>query len=99
MNNQATLDCMQKMKLEGMANSYKAIIDLPADQHPTTHECIATLVDAELHNRAHKKTNMLLRLSKLSEIVMIKSDSFNNLVLKLKTIKNRFHHDYTRQSY
>lgn len=65
MNNQATLDCMQKMKLEGMANSYKTIIELPADQHPSTHECIATLVDAELHNRAHKKTNMLLRLSKL----------------------------------
>ena len=65
MNNQATLDCMQKMKLEGMANSYQAIIDLPADQHPSTHECIATLIDAELHSRAHKKTNMLLRLSKL----------------------------------
>lgn len=65
MNNQATLECMQKMKLDGMAASYKTIIDLPADKHPVTHECIATLIDAELQNRAHKRTNMLIRLSKL----------------------------------
>lgn len=65
MNTQATLDCMQKMKLDGMASSYKAIIDLPADAHPHTHECVATLIDAELQSRAHKKTSMLIRLSKL----------------------------------
>lgn len=65
MNTQATLDLMQKMKLEGMATSYQAIINLPADKHPITHECIATLIDAELQTRAHKKTNMLIRLSKL----------------------------------
>ena len=65
MNSQATLECMQKMKLDGMAASYEAIIHLPADAHPDTHECIATLVDAELQSRSHKKTNMLLRLSRL----------------------------------
>lgn len=65
MNNQATLECMQKMKLDGMAASYKSIIELPADKHPITHECIATLIDAELQSRAYKKTNMLVRLSKL----------------------------------
>jgi DNA replication protein DnaC len=65
MNTQATLDCMQKMKLDGMAATYKAVIDLPADKHPDTHECIATLIDAELQNRAYKRTNMLIRLSKL----------------------------------
>lgn len=65
MNTQATLECMQKMKLDGMAGSYQAIIELPADAHPDTHECIATLVDAELQSRAHKRTNMLIRLSRL----------------------------------
>ncbi len=65
MNTQATLDLMKKMKLEGMAASYQAIINLPADKHPITHECIATLIDAELQTRAHKKTNMLIRLSRL----------------------------------
>ena len=47
-NAQATLALMQKMILEGMASSYEAILDLPADKHPITNECIATLIDAEL---------------------------------------------------
>lgn len=65
MNTQATLQLMQKIKLMGMASSYEAILDLPLDAHPDTHECIATLVDAEVQNRAHRRTQMLLRLSKL----------------------------------
>ena len=65
MNTQATLQLMQKIKLLGMASSYEAILDLPMDAHPDTHECIATLVDAEVQNRAHRRTQMLLRLSKL----------------------------------
>jgi len=65
MNAQATLQIMQKMKLSGMADSYQAILELPIDKHPQTHECIATLIDAELQNRSHKRTLMLLRLSRL----------------------------------
>jgi len=65
MNTKATLNLMQKMKLTGMASSYEAILDLPLDKHPDTHECIATIIDAELQNRAHRRTQMLLRLSKL----------------------------------
>jgi len=65
MNTQATLQLMQNMKLTGMASCYESIIDLPMDKHPDTHECIATLIEAELQNRSHKRTSMLLRLSKL----------------------------------
>ena len=65
MNNQATLQLMQKMKLTGMADSYQAILDLPISKQPDTHQCIATMVDAEIQNRSHKRTQMLLRLSKL----------------------------------
>ncbi len=65
MNGQASLQLMQKMKLHGMASSYEAILELPLDKHPDTHSCIATLIDAELQNRAHRKTQMLLRLSRL----------------------------------
>lgn len=71
MNTQATVERMLKMKLDGMAASYKNIADLPIDKQPDTHQCIATLVDAELQNRAHKKTSMLLRLSKLRYRVVI----------------------------
>jgi DNA replication protein DnaC len=65
MNAQATLQILQKMKLNGMSASYEAILDLPLDKVPDLHSCIATLADAELQNRAHKRTTMLLRLSKL----------------------------------
>jgi len=65
MNNQATLQLMQKMKLTGMADCYEAIIDLPISKQPGTHECIATMIDAEIQNRSHRRTQMLLRLSKL----------------------------------
>jgi len=65
MNTKATLHLMQKMKLLGMSSSYEAILDLPMDKHPDTHECIATLIDAEVQDRAHRRTQMLLRLSKL----------------------------------
>ena len=65
MNGQATLHLMQKMKLVGMAGSYEAILELPFNKHPDTHSCIATSIDAELQNRTHRKTQMLLRLSKL----------------------------------
>ena len=71
MNTNATLQCMQKMKLDGIVGAYQSIIDLPADKHPHTLQCIATLIDAELQSRAHKKTNMLLRLSKLRYRVSI----------------------------
>lgn len=78
MNTQATLDCMQKMKLNGMAASYKSITELPADKQPHTHECIATMIDAELQNRAHKKTTMLLRLSKLRYKVSIQDIKYSD---------------------
>jgi len=65
MNTTASVELMNKMKLQGMADSYQAICELPVDKQPTTHECIATLVDAELQSRSTKRTTMLSRLSKL----------------------------------
>ena len=65
MNVQATITLMNKMKLEGMANAYQAIHQLPINNQPTTHESIANLVDPEMQSRASKRTNMLIRLSRL----------------------------------
>lgn len=65
MNGQATLQLMHKLKLNGMASTYEGILQLPIDKHPDTHECLAMLVDAELQNRSHRRTQMLIRLSKL----------------------------------
>jgi DNA replication protein DnaC len=78
MNTQATLQLMQRIKLNGMADCYEAILDLPVNKQPGVHECIATLVDAEIQNRSHKRTQMLLRLSKLRYTASLQDITCNN---------------------
>lgn len=60
-----TLDILKQMKLHGMADAYQAILGLPVNQHPDTHELLARLIDAEKQHRAHRRTELFLRLSKL----------------------------------
>ena len=82
MDTSTTLQMMHKLKLDGMADSYQAICDLPVDKQPHTHECLATLIDAEVQSRATKRTSMLTRLSKLrykATLHDIKYDSKRNL--------------------
>ena len=61
----ASLQTMRKMKMEGMANAYEAVLNLPVNQQPEPHELLARLVDAEQQHRADKRMRMFLRLSKL----------------------------------
>jgi len=82
MDTSTTLQMMHKLKLDGMAHSYQAICDLPADKQPDTHQCLATLIDAEIQSRSTKRTNMLTRFSKLrykASLHDIKYDSNRNL--------------------
>ena len=61
----ASLDLLRQMKLQGMADAYESILHLPINKQPEAHELLAQLTDAELQNRAHKKMEMFIRLSKL----------------------------------
>jgi len=60
-----SLQSMKRIKLDGMAAAYEAILSLPINQHPDGHEMIARLVDAEAQHRIHRRTKLYLRLSKL----------------------------------
>lgn len=64
-NTNATLELLEQLKLEGMAQAYRGAIALPSQQQPTAHELIAHLADAEGQNRLSKRTHMYLKLSKL----------------------------------
>lgn len=66
MNTQATLQQLRELKLDGMARSYEAILDLPTSSHPGPHELLAQLVQQETDHKRSKRTQMYLRLSKLS---------------------------------
>lgn len=78
MNTQASIQQMQTMKLTGMADAYQAITQLPIDKQPQSHECIATLLDAEQQHRTFKRTNMYVRLSKLRYQANIKDISYES---------------------
>ena len=56
---------MKRIKLNGMASAYEAVLGLPINQHPKAHELIATLIDAETQHRDQRRMDMYLRLSKL----------------------------------
>lgn len=61
----ATIDIMRQMKLNGMADAYEAVLSLPINKQIDAHQMLANLIDAEQQNRADRRKNMLLRLSKL----------------------------------
>ncbi len=65
MNTQITLDNLAKLKLSGMAKVYQAILTMPVQEIPSVDQLMARLVEAELQERANKKTEMFLKVSKL----------------------------------
>ena len=65
MNTTATLQQLKDMRLQGMALSYEAVLQLPVHQHPDGHALIAQLADAERQNRTSYRTQMYLKLSRL----------------------------------
>jgi hypothetical protein len=56
---------MKRLKLNGMASTYEATLTLPVNQHPSSHEMIAMLVDAEVQYRAQRKMERFLHTSKM----------------------------------
>lgn len=65
MNTTATLEQLKELKLQGMARSYEAVLQLPVNQHPEGHHLIAQLSEAERQSRVQYKTQLYLKLSKL----------------------------------
>jgi DNA replication protein DnaC len=71
MNTEITVQQLRDMKLQGMAEQYQAILGLPLNQHPESHQLIALLAQAELQRRTENKTSVFLKLSKLRYPAMI----------------------------
>lgn len=65
MNTTATLEQLKELKLQGMARSYEAVLQLPVNQHPEAHHLIGQLSEAERQSRVQYKTQLYLKLSKL----------------------------------
>ena len=66
MNTQKTLEQLQQLKLTGMYQRYKSILEMPAHQQPQDmHALMALVTIAEKEHRSHQQTNRYLRRSKL----------------------------------
>ncbi len=65
MNTTENLKQIQQLRLQGMAVSYEAIMQLPLHKQPESHEMLATLLQAEQQNRQQQRTELLLRMGKL----------------------------------
>ena len=66
MNTNSTLEQLRQLKLHGMADSYKSILDLPVHQQPESmHHLIALLGQAEDEYRNHNRSIRHLRRSRL----------------------------------
>ena len=56
MNTQITLDQLNHLKLNGMADAYQAVLSMPVQEQPSIHQFIARLSEAELQHRQQIKT-------------------------------------------
>ncbi len=65
MNTQLTLDHLEQLKLNGMTKAYQATLSLPVQNQPSLNQFMAQLAEAEMQDRAEKRTALYLRQSKL----------------------------------
>ncbi len=65
MNTTENLRQIRELRMPGMAQCYEAVMQQPIHQQPEGHELLATLLQAEVLNRQHQKTQLLLRLGRL----------------------------------
>jgi DNA replication protein DnaC len=78
MNTTATLEQLKDLKLQGMARSYEAVLQLPVNQHPEAHLLLAQLTEAERQSRTQYKTQLYLKLSKLRYAGSLEELSFSH---------------------
>lgn len=65
MNREQTLNQLRELGLQGMADGYEAIINLPVNKQPEGHIMLAQLAEKEYYHKKNKRQDMYLKLSKL----------------------------------
>jgi DNA replication protein DnaC len=60
-----TIENLEFLKLQGMAEAYESILSMPSHQIPSVHELLSRLVEAEMQNRTERRTKMYLKQSNI----------------------------------
>lgn len=90
MTNEATIEKMKQMKLNGMLQAFQSTMQTNISQNFTTDEMIAHLVDAEWDERYNRKLNRLIKAANFRYHVSFEQIDFihsrnldKNLMLRL----------------
>ena len=93
MNQQATLERLNALKLPGMATLWRSLIQTPVHQWPATDQLLAQLLEAESDYRQHQRTQTAIReahfryQASLEEIIYWPQRGLDrNLVLRLSDL-------------
>ena len=76
MNNQATMEKMQKMKLHGMLRAFQSTMETTVKNNFSADELLAHLVDAEWDDRYNRKLNRLIKAAKFRYQASIEQINF-----------------------
>lgn len=62
MNTETTIYQLENMlRMKGMANKFRAFIEMPSQSRPSLELALAEMIEAELLQRKNAKTEQLLR--------------------------------------
>lgn len=78
MNNEATIEKMNQMKLTGMSRAFKTSLQIETKSQFTSDELVAHLVDAEYDQRYNRRINKLLGDAKFRYKASIQEISFSS---------------------
>jgi hypothetical protein len=93
MNNQATIEKMNQMKLYGRAHTFSDTMDTRMSKDYTADEMVAHLIDSEWEERSNRRLNRLIKLAsvvsqKYIDIVVVFSQELNRLLLSIQKDEN-----------
>ena len=77
MNISQTTYQLRELRLHAMANHYESVALLPVHQQPSAHELMAQLTQSELLDRGNRKTQLLVKFSRLRYDAMLENMEYN----------------------
>lgn len=77
MNNSQTLEQLKALRLSGMYDHYKHLLNLPAHEHPDAHQLLAMIVQAEQLWRTNRKTERYIKEARFRYVAALESLDFH----------------------
>jgi len=77
MNNSQTLEQLKSLRLSGMHEQYKQLLQLPSQEHPNAHQLLAMMVQAEQLWRTNRKTERYIKQARFRYVAALESIDYH----------------------